>query len=127
TTPKFSQPNDKRTIPNKLGLVIWGCLSPQEIRRRIMDPTLDFQRRLVEYLESTHVGEFLTGSQEEVLSNVAEASKANDYSDPTLTLPDEPPKSCKLNCGECTKCKTLISWWSKFETVFDDILSKSNI
>src|ERR1700690_1057949 len=108
-------------------LWIWGCLSPQEIRRHIMDPTLDFQRRLVEYLESTHVGEFLTGRQEEVLSNVAKASEANDYSDPTLTLPDKPPKCCKLNCGECGKCKTLISWWSKFETVFDDILSKSDI
>ena len=49
-------------------MLIWlkGVLSPQEIRDRIMDPTSDFQQKLVEYLESVHIGEFMTGTQEEV-------------------------------------------------------------
>ena len=112
-----------------LHMLLWirGCLSPQEIRRCIMDPTLDFQRRLVEYLESTHVGEFFTGSQEAVLSSVEKASCTEGYLDPTLTLPEAPPQSCHANCGTCDKCQILIAWWCKFETVFDDILSKSNI
>src|ERR1700690_1137055 len=44
-----------------------------------------------------------------------------------LTLPESSPKSCSTNCGTCDKCQVLIAWWCKFETVFDDILSKSNI
>jgi len=27
-----------------------------------MDPNSDFQKRIVEYLESVHVGEFMTGN-----------------------------------------------------------------
>src|SRR5436853_173871 len=49
-------------------MLLWlkGVLSPQEIRDRIMDPTSDFQQKIVEYLESVHIGEFMTGTQEEV-------------------------------------------------------------
>ena len=31
-----------------------------------MDPESDFQKQIVEYLESTHMGEFITGSLEDV-------------------------------------------------------------
>jgi len=31
-----------------------------------MDPTSDFQQSIVEYLESVHIGEFMTGSMDEV-------------------------------------------------------------
>src|ERR1700679_3872042 len=49
-------------------MLLWlkGSLSPQEIRDRIMDPTSDFQQKMVEYLESVHLGEFMTGSIDEV-------------------------------------------------------------
>jgi hypothetical protein len=76
-------------------LRIKGCLSPQEVRDRIMDPASEFQRQLIEYLESVHVGEFLTGTQTEVLENVSQASKSAEYMDPTQTLPQPPPKHCK--------------------------------
>jgi len=43
-----------------------NSLSPQEIRDQIMDPNSDFQKKIVEYLESVHVGEFMTGTMDEV-------------------------------------------------------------
>ena len=47
-------------------MLLWikGALSPQEIRNKIIDPTSDFQQKMVEYLESVHIGEFLTGSMQ---------------------------------------------------------------
>ncbi|KAF9460481.1 hypothetical protein BDZ94DRAFT_1266026 [Collybia nuda] len=47
-----------------LHLLLWlkSVLSPQDIRDKIMDPTSDFQKKIVEYLESVHIGEFMTNS-----------------------------------------------------------------
>jgi hypothetical protein len=72
-------------------MLIWlkGVLSPQEIRDRIMDPTSDFQQKIVEYLESVHIGEFMTGTQEEVGDKIDfEKAQNKNYQDPTQTLPD---------------------------------------
>ena len=51
-----------------LHMLLWirGALTPQEIRDQIMDPESDFQKKMVEYLESVHMGEFITGSLEDV-------------------------------------------------------------
>jgi hypothetical protein len=51
-----------------LHMLLWirGALTPQEIRDRIMDPESDFQKKMVEYLESVHMGEFITGSLDDV-------------------------------------------------------------
>src|SRR5882724_4346307 len=40
-----------------LHMLLWilNSLSPQEIRDQIMDPNSDFQKRIVEYLESVHI------------------------------------------------------------------------
>ena len=42
-----------------LHMLLWirGALTPQEIRDRIMDPKSDFQKKMVEYIESVHMGE----------------------------------------------------------------------
>jgi hypothetical protein len=47
-----------------LHLLLWisGSFTPQEIRNRIMDVNSEFQKKMVEYLESLCVGEFLTGT-----------------------------------------------------------------
>jgi hypothetical protein len=42
-------------------------------------------------LESVHVGEFMTGTMDEVKEQVDENIKAKEYRDPTQTLPDAPP------------------------------------
>ena len=111
-------------------MLLWlrGSLTPQKIRDMIMDPTSDFQKRMVEYLESVHVGEFLTGSMEEVKHNVdTEKSLNKDYADPTQTLPESPPPLCKDACKECYDCKHLHSWWSRFKTTVDDLILRSNV
>ena len=51
-----------------LHMLLWirGALTPHEIQDQIMDPESDFQKKLVEYLESVHMGEFITGNSEDV-------------------------------------------------------------
>jgi hypothetical protein len=91
-------------------LYLKGCLTPQQIRDKIMDATSNFQQKIVEYLESVHMGEFMTGSMADVKARVEKETAENkDYQDPTQTLPDPPPKLCKegdcQNCCDCEKLK----------------------
>ena len=44
-----------------------------------MDPESDFQKKMVEYLESVHMGEFITGSLEDVKKNVDIAELDDEY------------------------------------------------
>jgi Helitron helicase-like domain at N-terminus len=48
-------------LNSNLHLLLWikAAFSPQKISDRIMDSSSDFQQKLVEYLESVHIGEFL--------------------------------------------------------------------
>ena len=111
-------------------MLLWikGSLSPQEIRNRIMEPTSDFQQKMVEYLESVHVGEFLTGSMAEVKAKVEEnTNHGANYQDPTQTLPEAPPSLCKTPDDDCTECKCLNSWWDTFNNIVDDLILRSNV
>jgi hypothetical protein len=112
-----------------LHLLLWiaGSLTPQEVRDKIMDVNSDFQKKLVEYLESLCVGQFLTGTKAEVSDNVTIASNDSNYTDPTYTLPDSPPTCprCKTKC--CLQHDNQKTWWQKFKTCVDDILLRSNI
>ena len=112
-------------------LLLWirGGLTPDEIRDRIIDPTSNFQQQLVKYLENAHQGEFLTGSQTEVLSNVSKDAQSDTYTDPTETLPEPPPAPCIIqNCdGSCKRCQKLNNWRKRFACTVDDVISKSNI
>ena len=114
-----------------LHMLLWlkGALTPQEIRDRIMDPNSDFQQKMVEYLESVHVGEFLTGSLDEVKQRVETEKDQNKlYNDPTQTLPEAPPPFCtEKNCNGCSDCKKLQSWWTRFRNTVDDLVSRSNM
>src|ERR1700683_337728 len=58
-------------------LFLKGSWTPQEIRDKIMDPTSDFQQKLVEYLECVHSGEFMTGSIDEVKAKLDLSVKDN--------------------------------------------------
>ena len=84
-----------------------------------MDSNSDFQKAFVEYLESVHIGEFMTGTMEEVKTKVAQNSKNEDYRDPTQTRPEMPPPMCKdihdfTSDNTCRNCKQLRSWWGRF-------------
>ena len=115
-------------------MLLWlrGSLSPQEIRDRIMDPNSDFQKAFVEYLESVHIGEFMTGTMDEVKAQVAANSQNKDYKDPTQTLPEMPPPICKGNHDItsdyiCRDCSNLKSWWQQFRETVDDLILHSNV
>jgi hypothetical protein len=46
-----------------------------------MHPNSDFQRKIVEYLEGVHIGEFMTGSHEAVQQMVNKAVISGPNSD----------------------------------------------
>ncbi|EIW51249.1 uncharacterized protein TRAVEDRAFT_137693, partial [Trametes versicolor FP-101664 SS1] len=111
-------------------MLIWikNSLTPQEIRDKIMDPKSDFQKAMVEYLESVHMGEFMTGSMESVKWNIAEEDHKNPSRvPPTETLPEPPPKKCDHSTkSDCDQCQKHTSWWTRFKQTVDEILYLSN-
>jgi len=113
-----------------LHLLLWikGSLTPQEIRDKVMDTNSDFQQKLVQYLESLCIGQFLTGNKMEISQMISKASKDPTYLDPTYTLPKAPVSDCtrcKKNC--CLQHQNKMSWWQNFKYCVDDILLRSNI
>src|SRR6266536_1238132 len=113
-------------------MLLWliACLTPQEIRDRILDPNSDFQVKLVQYLESVHVGEFLNGTMDQVKAKVDQESRSGTYKDPTQTLPDMPPPTCDNNhdtSNDCNDCTKLSTWWDKFMMTVDDLVLRSNV
>ncbi|KAF5320379.1 hypothetical protein D9758_018383 [Tetrapyrgos nigripes] len=135
-----------------LHLLLWirAAITPQQMRDRIMSNDSEFQQALIDYLESVHRGEFLTGSHAEIKDKVphVHTSKggiheilaeqppqaSRDYQDPTQTLPDVPPSFCDCSIESkentsypCERCLQLKSWWSKYEETVDDILLRSNM
>ncbi|KAF8809762.1 hypothetical protein BYT27DRAFT_7093748 [Phlegmacium glaucopus] len=111
-------------------MLLWirGSLSPDEIRSRILKPDSEFRYKLVEYLESSHAGDFMSGDKESVMAAVETVSQNKDYKNPTETLPEPPPPSCPNSpCKDCVQCTSLSGWWSKFKFTVDDLLLKSNI
>ena len=111
-----------------LHLLLWisGCFTPQELRDKIMDVNSDFQKCMVEYLESLCVGQFVSGSKSEVSDKVNDRSKLPSYHNPTLTLPVPPVDACGRDCdkGQCEDKK--VNWWKEFEDTVDDLLLRSN-
>ena len=116
-----------------LHMLIWikGCLNPKEMRSKILDKNSKWQKKVIDYLESCHTGDFLTGSQEEVIKEVTTNSRLEGYFDPTQTNPDSPPSMCKKkhetvddNCKACLQSST---WWQKFKRIVDDLILKSNV
>jgi hypothetical protein len=111
-------------------MLLWirGSLTPQEVRERIMDPNSEFQREMVEYLESVHMGEFMTGKMEDVKKKLDIAELDDKYVNPTETLPIPPSVPCgEDGCGACESCMATDLWEDQFKTTVDDILFRSNV
>lgn len=119
-----------------LHLLLWiqSSLSPQEIRNRLSEPDGAFEKELIDYLESCHVGELLTGTVNDVKeatriarSSESAMSTSYPYTNPVETLPIPPPLACSAACGVCSACAEHCAWWIRESTVIDDIIVKSNI
>ncbi len=112
-----------------LHLVLWirNSLSPQEIRDRLVSGDSEFRRRIIEYLEAAHTGDYFTGTHEEVRNDQYKAALSPDYLDPTTSLPESPPPACScldVGCGQCKKVRT---WWAYFRRTVDHIISTVNV
>ncbi|KAJ7435553.1 hypothetical protein FB451DRAFT_1062493 [Mycena latifolia] len=128
-------------------MLIWikGALSPQEIQEKMLAADGDFQRDMVAYLESCHVGEFLTGMMAEVkakfpyhaknrkglhdvMVDEVRTAKPIRYVDPTQTLPTPPPPLCE-GCKNalCQNCLDLNNWWLEHDDTVDDVVMRSNV
>ena len=113
-----------------LHMLLWirGSLSPDELRSRILDPDSDFRRKLVEYLENAHAGDFLLKNKADVEADVHVASQSPEYKNPTETLPEPPPQLChNIPETDCNGCASVTSWWSRFQGTVNDLLLKSNV
>jgi hypothetical protein len=85
-------------------MLIWlkHSLSPQGMRDRIMNPKLDFQQRIVSYLESTHVGEFINSTMDDMTRHIETMKTLNTaYIPLTQTLPEMPVEYCMHTCKKC--------------------------
>ena len=93
-----------------------------------MNPDYDFQRQMVEYLESVHMDEFITWTKEDVKKDLDIAELDNDYKNPTKTLPTPPPSPCNQDdCSGCKSCIPTNSWQNQFNSTVDDRLFHSNL
>ena len=130
-----------------LHLLIWvvDAMSPREIREKIVAGEGDFQKALVEYLESCQKGEFLTGTMEDMKQRFASDSESRaegfhalneaqnnipETTDPTLVLPVPPPAECcsnGANSAKCHGCNRCNSWWEIFASTVDHLLFKCNV
>ena len=103
-----------------------GSLNPQEMRDKTMSSCSKWQKKLIDWLENCHTGDFLTGTHVDVGKKAIENAKSDNYSDPTETMPDSHPPKCKtihsIDEFPCKACKNLDSWWSKFKHTVDDLL-----
>lgn len=123
--------------------LIWikNAATPQEIRDRLMKGDSVFQKKLIDYLESAHQGDFIHGSITDVRNRVnadPEATpEAEDlqsgptYKVPTQTLPSVPPPICNIihdsDDTDCESCGRLSAWWLEYEHEVDDLLLRSNL
>ena len=53
-------------------MLLWikGCLNPQEMREKLLKSDSEWNKKIIDWLESCHSGEFLTGTQEEVSDKI---------------------------------------------------------
>ncbi|KDR65354.1 hypothetical protein GALMADRAFT_32878, partial [Galerina marginata CBS 339.88] len=119
-----------------LHMLLWikGCLTPQEIRDKLKAGNKDFEKALIEYLETAHSGDFLSGSMDEVRQRVYGKNEENgtdthaQQHDPTLYLTSMPPEICQVeNCPGCSLCPQATEWMRSFKEEVDNIVLRSNV
>ena len=111
-----------------LHLLLWikNSLSPQEIRNRIMDPTSDFQKRMIDYLESAHQAEYVDSTEDIVRGELDDKEEQTSYVKPSETLPLPPPRYCDCKVDGCMHCIKYREWKTYYKSTVNDIIFRSN-
>ncbi len=81
-----------------------------------------FKAEMIEYLESCHVGQFCTGSLDEVREKVNQDVQSDGYINPVESLPKRVPEQCADECGQCDQCKENKAWWDALPDILVDII-----
>ncbi|TFK51923.1 hypothetical protein OE88DRAFT_1628605, partial [Heliocybe sulcata] len=113
-----------------LHLLLWitNSLSPQEIRDRMTGSDSTFQKKMIQYLEGVHQGEFINKTLSQVEAEVKYAESDPRYKDPTQTLPVCPPVPCDHSLQiDCSICAHTNSWRHQFKNTVNDLLYRSNL
>jgi hypothetical protein len=117
-----------------LHMLLWikGNINPQEMREKILKSDSLWQKKLIDWLESCHTGDFLTGNYAEVSESVGKKREEEGYIDPTQLFPEAPPKQCVTVHGEreeenCKSCRSTAEWADRYATTVDDLLLRSNV
>ena len=117
-----------------LHMLLWirGNINPQEMREKILTSNSLWQKKLIDWLESCHTGDFLTGNYAEVFESVGKKREEEGYVDPTQSFPEAPPKKCDTVHGEgedktCESCRSTAEWANRYATTVDDLLLRSNV
>ncbi|KIP01675.1 hypothetical protein PHLGIDRAFT_58734, partial [Phlebiopsis gigantea 11061_1 CR5-6] len=114
-------------------MLIWlkNSLTPQEIRDRILDPSSDFQKKLVEYLESVHMGEFVDTNMNNMFSEMEQGRHSGlpHNTDPPFPCPSV--DACTFHdedndVGSCD-CLDCASWWDYFTHTVNELLWRCNV
>ena len=95
-----------------------------------MNSELELQKRMVEYLESVHMGECIGKTMAEVAEDIQEATD-NDpsRSELTIVLPKPVSAECSEDCCDhlCNACKAALSWWNGLGATVNELLFKCNV
>lgn len=112
-----------------LHLLLWikNNLTPEEIRLRLASDDHKFQREMIEYLESVHKGEFLSGTLDVVRSIADERESVDASKNPLEELPRFVPPQCPSQCKTCVLCQQNEEWWSEYKLTTDHTLLKANL
>ena len=117
-----------------LHMLLWikGSLNPQDMREKILKSDSTWQKRLIDWLESCHTGDFLTGTYTDVNETIIEERNKDGYVDPTQSLPVPPPIKCKrthneTESEECEECRANAEWTVDYNMTVDDLLLRSNV
>jgi uncharacterized protein DUF6570/helitron helicase-like protein/PIF1-like helicase len=117
-----------------LHMLLWitGSLNPGDMREKILKNDSIWQRNLIDWLESCHTGDFLTGTYTDINETMVKEREKKGYVDPTQSLPVPPPKKCRKIHNEtdndkCKECRAIVEWTDCYSTTVDDLLLRSNV
>ncbi len=72
-----------------------------------MGPDSKFKAEMIEYLESCHVGQFCTGSLDEVREKVNQDVQSDGYINPVESLPKQVSGNVQMNADNVISAKKI--------------------